>query len=183
MPRPSGSYWIEGTMYENGNEIASIYAKKHPIKPYYKINNIASTSDNVHNVSEDAYNSIIENLKQNNLFYPIRSGEELLSPEKTYRVWKKFPTVKVGNYGQHSFGSGRGLYTTDEGIKEITNGPVVEIIDQSSRPIIPTKSGYYVHPDMLEGQTMKKPDWLNPNIFKSIIYGTGATYTGKSLLQ
>ena len=39
QPRMSGAYWTEGTMYEDGNEIANVYARKHPIKNYFKIDN------------------------------------------------------------------------------------------------------------------------------------------------
>lgn len=183
LPRPSGAYWTEGTMYENGKEIATVSARKHPIKGYYKIDNISSTSDNVHHVTEDAYNGLIESLQQNGLFFPIRSGEELLSPEKHYRIWRKFPTQHVGNYGLHSFGSGRGLYTTDDAIREITDGPVVDILGKSQRSTIPIKSAYYVHPDMIEGKTMLPPNWRNNNIFKTLLYGLGTTATGASLLS
>ena len=163
----------EANLFNNGQQIASIEGRT-DIRPISKdlsshVASISSTDPSQHKVSESLYNILI-NWSKNRGGKGIVSGEELVSPEKTYKVWEHYPTkTLLGNYGTHKFGQGRGL--TNLPMYTIDNGPVY-LINSSSAITVPTKHAGWFHPSMINkaGQ-MRLPNWNSKDIFKFTIPG------------
>jgi hypothetical protein len=75
---------IHTSTLSNGDNVVNMVANK------------TSGRSRVSGVSEQGYNAVIQDLGH------IKSGESLMSPHITTKVWEKFPQKTfLGNYGQH----------------------------------------------------------------------------------
>lgn len=155
-------------LHNNGNQFAVIEGRTDS-RPLSKdssshISSISNKDDQQHKVSETLYNTLINWVKKLK-GSGIISGEELVSPEKTYKVWEHYPNKKlISKTGEHKFGRGKGLETNNP--LTITDGPVY-LLNEPSDINVPTKHLGWFHPNMIdENGIMKIPDWMNPDVLK-----------------
>ena len=118
-------------------------------------------------VSEPLYNSsiIVDTQTKNK---GIITGEDLRSPEATEKVLEKYTDKqKVGQYGERHWENGDVTYEHD--VYKF-NQPTTQI---------PTKSLHF-NPEIINNKGQMKPNWNDPNIFKTLmpftlLYGTTNT--------
>lgn len=110
----------------------------------------------------------------------IRSGDKLISPEITYKIWKKYPDKElIGNIGEHVFNKGRDVIHSGK-MKTISDGPVYRLTKPSYN--IPTKHENIFHPDVINSNgTIRVPFWKNPDIYKiTVPFVLGGSYVYNS---
>lgn len=135
-------------------------------------------------VSESAYNSVLNYAKQNGM-RGVRTGDHLISPEITYKVWEKYPTKQlISRTGEHEFNRGRDVVINKIKPKPIYDGPIYRLTEPSY--FVPTKHTNVFHPDVINPEgTLRKPFWRSSDIYKSIIPLTlfggyyNSNYTGQ----
>jgi hypothetical protein len=107
----------------------------------------------------------------------LLSGDHLLSPEQTKHIWAKYypHRTTVRSTGIHEYNSG--TYVTKTGAPIKVRGDVVDLVTPYED--IPVKSSNIFHPSMIDDvtKTLKKPDWSNPNIYKTLVPITMGTTT------
>ena len=147
--------------------------------PYLHVDMIQRDASNSKGFSEDAYNAALEYINQTKTGKGLISGERLLSPEITYKVWNHYPNRRLlNNSGWHTFDNGRDIITNTSIPKDINNGPVVLLTTPSTTPI-PLKHANIFHPSMITKEgVLKSPDWTKKSIYKAVIPTTiaGTTY-------
>lgn len=169
---------------ENGNFLGEIQARSHvpnhprsnevPIDIIQRIESPSSKG-----FSEDAYNAAINYIQQTNMGEGIVSGDRLLSPEITYRVWEHYPNKKLlRTTGHHSFGTGRDVVGAP--VSETHEGPIVMLTEPSKLPV-PMKSNHIFHPDMIRNGTLLPPDWTKHSMYYSLplLLGLNGMYSNK----
>ncbi len=145
------------TLYNGDNELGSLESINNNVGEIY--------SRNVEKgVSEDLYNLLISRNPNG-----IISGERLLSPEITYKVWNKYPDKTIiSNTGKHSFNTGRDITKQGESYT-INDGPIIKLTTPS-RSIIPLKSESIFHPSLVTNTgKLLPPDWNTKDIYKTLI--------------
>lgn len=164
---------------ENGNALGEIQARGH-VPNHPKANEVyidmlsRVEGSPSRGLSEDAYNAAINYIQQTGIGEGLVSGNQLLSPEITYRVWNHYPNRRIlRNNGEHSFGFGRDIDKTNS--HTITDGPVVMLTEPSKTPI-PMKSNHIFHPDMIKDGKLLPPNWSNNSIYYSLPLILGSTY-------
>lgn len=97
----------------------------------------------------------------------IISGDLLLSPEITYRVWKKYSDRRiVGRQGIHNFNYDRDVSKT-EAPYTINNGEQV-LLKSPTNFISPIKSETIFDPSIIDisNYKLKLPNWNEQDIYK-----------------
>ena len=152
ITRPQTSYTLRSKDHSNladmemiGNRVGNIEAKEPG-----------------HKSSEKLYNAGI-------VLNPdgIISGDLLLSPEITYRVWKKYSDRRiVGRQGIHNFNYGRDVSKT-EAPYTINNGEQV-LLKSPTNFISPIKSETIFDPSIIDisNYKLKLPNWNEQDIYK-----------------
>lgn len=164
---------------ESGNALGEIQARSHtpkhpranevPVDMIERIDGVQSKG-----LSEDAYNAAIDYIKQTNIGEGLVSGDRLLSPEITYRVWKHYPNRKIlRNKGHHSFGTGRDV--TNSSQYETHEGPIVMLSEPSKTPIS-MKNNSIFHPDMIKDGKLLPPNWAKYGMYYSLFPLTYGAY-------
>lgn len=131
----------------------------------YHIGQVEKLNPDVKGVSEHLYNVGID-YSNRNLHNGIVSGEVLISPEFTYKVWDKFPKhTVISNDGHHTFNFGRDVQKSGKSY-EIINGQVRQIHSPSFTP-------KYKHTQFFLPEAIKSgkivTDWNKLNPYLSLI--------------
>lgn len=122
------------------------------IYPSMVRNNTINQKNPIKGVSEKLYNSAIQ-LNKSLGYKGFKVGEVLSSPEKTTKVYQKFPNKKLV--------SKKGQYYYNDEVKE---GPIY-ILKQESTNVVPTKSRQF-DIESIDNNGIMHIDWNNSNIFR-----------------
>lgn len=115
-------------------------------------------------VSEDLYNLIIHQAKQNGM-KGLKSGHDLRSPLATTKIWERYPNKII-------LSETEGAHTIDN---VVTPGPVV-LLTEPSKPLVSLKS-YLFDPSIIKGSKMII-DWN-----KGLYYKNGGTINYLNLFK
>lgn len=151
-------------IFDNGNFIGDI--EIYPKGKDMVINMVDKVIPSAKNLSQSAYDAAI-NYSKNLGYSGLRSGDVLISPEITYKVWEHYPNKQfIGNVGKHTFNFGRDVANGQKSFAKI-NQPVYRLTEATSS--VPTKHRKIFHPDIIQNGSLKLPDWKNPDIYKITI--------------
>lgn len=122
-------------------------------------------------ISEDLYNAVIRYGKESG-YDGLVSGERLVSPEITYKIWEHYPNKRLmNNTGKHQFNTGESVRNSNYPKRVISDGAVYDLVEPSR--YIPTKHIDLFNPSIINPTTGKlnPPDWGNPSIYKLLAPG------------